>query len=78
MPTYEYECRSCGHRFEQFQQMSDAPVKKCPECGKRKVERLLSAFAGVHVKGGSSASDSPCARAGTCPSAGSCPMQRDL
>ncbi|MCA1808336.1 MAG: FmdB family zinc ribbon protein [Kiritimatiellia bacterium] len=34
MPTYEYEGPGCGHRFDKFQNMSDAPVKKCPECAK--------------------------------------------
>ena len=34
MPTYEYLCESCGYRFEKFQNMSDAPIKECPKCGK--------------------------------------------
>jgi len=42
MPLYEYQCQKCGHRFERLQQFSDAPVKKCPECG-GKVEQLISA-----------------------------------
>jgi putative FmdB family regulatory protein len=50
MPTYEYECKKCSHRFEVFQSMSDAPVKKCPECGKE-VRRLISGGAGVIFKG---------------------------
>jgi len=32
MPTYEYACPKCGHTFERFQSMSDAPLKKCPKC----------------------------------------------
>lgn len=51
MPTYEYECQACGHSFERFQQMSDAPVKVCPVCGKRKVKRLLGTGAGIIFKG---------------------------
>src|SRR3954462_1984009 len=51
MPTYEYECLKCGHHFEVFQQMSDAPVKKCPKCGKRSVKRLVGAGAGLIFKG---------------------------
>ena len=51
MPTYEYKCDSCGHQFERQQKMSDAPVKKCPECGKP-VRRLIGAVAGF-VRGGS-------------------------
>ena len=50
MPTYEYECTKCSHRFEVFQAMSDEPVKKCPECGKR-VRRLVSGGIGVIFKG---------------------------
>jgi len=42
MPLYEYQCKKCGHRFERLQQFSDAPVKKCPDCG-GKVEQLISA-----------------------------------
>jgi putative FmdB family regulatory protein len=42
MPLYEYQCKKCGHRFERIQQFSDAPVKKCPDCG-GKVEQLISA-----------------------------------
>ena len=50
MPTYEYECKKCSHRFEVFQSMSDEPVKKCPECGKQ-VRRLVSGGIGVIFKG---------------------------
>lgn len=32
MPTYEYSCRNCGHRFEIQQAMSDDPLTECPEC----------------------------------------------
>lgn len=32
MPTYEYECKSCGVRFERKQKWHDDPVKECPEC----------------------------------------------
>ena len=49
MPTYEYECEHCGHRFERLQPMSAPPVKTCPECGRR-VRRLLSAAAGIVAK----------------------------
>jgi len=51
MPTYEYECKSCGHRFELFQKMTDAPTKKCPNCNKEKAKRLISAGAGIIFKG---------------------------
>lgn len=51
MPTYEYKCDACGHAFEQFQQITAAPVKKCPKCGKSKVRRLISAGGGMIFKG---------------------------
>lgn len=52
MPTYDYECSSCGHRFEEFQSMSAKPLKKCPECGKNALERLIGLGAGIIFKGG--------------------------
>ena len=51
MPTYEYECPKCGHRFEKFQSMTDPPVKTCPECRGRKVKRLIGPGAGLLFKG---------------------------
>ncbi len=50
MPTYEYECQKCGHRFEEFQKMSDEPIQKCPKCG-GKVKRLIGTGAGMLFKG---------------------------
>src|SRR5581483_5637402 len=49
MPLYEYECQKCHHRFERIQKFSDAPMKKCPDCGGT-VEQLISAPA-VQFKG---------------------------
>ena len=51
MITYEYECGSCGHRFERSQSITDKPVSKCPECGK-KPQRLISGGSGFIWKGG--------------------------
>ncbi len=51
MPTYEYKCRACDHRFEAFQSMTEEPVKICPQCGVEEVERLISAGAGLIFKG---------------------------
>ncbi|MDR1637439.1 MAG: zinc ribbon domain-containing protein [Treponema sp.] len=72
MPTYSYECKSCGHNFDVFQSMSDEPVKVCPECG-REVRRLIQGGTGVIFKGsgfyvtdkgkGSPAKGSPAAEA---------------
>ena len=42
MPTYEYACDACHHEFECEQRIVDPPIKKCPECGKKKVRRLVS------------------------------------
>ncbi|MCH7761602.1 zinc ribbon domain-containing protein [candidate division TA06 bacterium] len=50
MPTYEYECSSCGHRFERFQSIKEAAVKRCPRC-RGKVQRLISAGGGILFKG---------------------------
>ena len=33
MPTYEYLCKTCSHRFEKWQKMADEPLTICPECG---------------------------------------------
>jgi len=50
MPTYEYECSSCGHTFEAFQSMSDTPLSSCPQCGQA-VKRLIFGGTGVIFKG---------------------------
>ena len=51
MPTYEYACDSCDHHFEAFQSMTEAPLRKCPECGRKHVRRLISGGAGFLFKG---------------------------
>ncbi|MCL2319697.1 MAG: zinc ribbon domain-containing protein [Treponema sp.] len=50
MPTYGYECKSCGYTFDAFQSMSDEPLKKCPKCGK-KIHRLITGGTGIIFKG---------------------------
>ncbi len=52
MPTYDYRCNACEVEFELFQSMKDRPKKKCPECGKNALERLIGLGAGVIFKGG--------------------------
>ena len=51
MPIYEYQCQACGHQLEALQKVSDAPLKKCPECGKPKLQKLISAPS-FRLKGG--------------------------
>jgi putative FmdB family regulatory protein len=51
MPFYEYQCKSCGHELEAMQKISDRPLKKCPECGKSQLQRLMSAPV-FRLKGG--------------------------
>jgi putative FmdB family regulatory protein len=43
MPIYEYRCAECGHELDVLQKISDSPLRKCPECGKSKLKRLMSA-----------------------------------
>jgi len=51
MPTYEYECSSCGHQLEILQSIVEKPLKKYPECEKNSLQRLLGIGAGVIFKG---------------------------
>jgi putative FmdB family regulatory protein len=51
MPTYDYKCPDCGHDFEAFQSINAKPIKVCPQCGKRKVKRLIGAGGGLIFKG---------------------------
>lgn len=51
MPTYDYVCEACGHKFEQFQAMTDPMLKKCPKCKKAKLRRLFGTGAAIMFKG---------------------------
>lgn len=51
MPTYQYECAQCGHGFEVLQSMKDEKLKKCPQCGKNKLQRLIGSGSGIIFKG---------------------------
>ena len=51
MPTYEYACDACGHKFEEFQSIKAKPITVCPKCKKKKVKRLVSGGAGFIFKG---------------------------
>ncbi len=51
MPTYDYVCDACEHKFEQFQSMKEDVLTKCPKCKKKKLRRLFGAGAAVVFKG---------------------------
>jgi putative FmdB family regulatory protein len=51
MPTYDYECDHCGHGFELFQSITEPVKRKCPVCGKRKLQRLFGTGAAIVFKG---------------------------
>lgn len=51
MPTYEYLCDNCGHDFEKFQSITARPLRKCPDCGKNQLKRLIGTGAGVIFRG---------------------------
>ncbi|HUO66293.1 MAG TPA: zinc ribbon domain-containing protein [Gammaproteobacteria bacterium] len=51
MPIYEYRCGSCSHELEALQKISDSPLRKCPQCGKLTLRRLISAPV-FRLKGG--------------------------
>lgn len=51
MPTYEYRCEACEHTFEQFQSITAKALRKCPECGESKLQRLIGTGAAVLFKG---------------------------
>ena len=51
MPTYDYECTGCGHRFEKFQSIKARQVRKCPQCGALKVRRIIGAGGAVIFRG---------------------------
>ena len=51
MPFYEYECQSCKYYVEVMQKITDAPLRKCPSCGRMTLRKLVSAPA-FRLKGG--------------------------
>lgn len=50
MPIFDYQCRNCGHVFDVLQKLGEGALRKCPECGKLALEKLVSAPA-FQVKG---------------------------
>jgi putative FmdB family regulatory protein len=63
MPTYEYECKVCGLRFERRQPITEEPLKECPEC-RGEVRQLVSGGVGFILKGSSRGRSGE--RAGAC------------
>ncbi len=51
MPTYDYVCDACRHQFEAFHSIKADPLKKCPECGRKKLRRLIGPGAAIVFKG---------------------------
>lgn len=51
MPTYDYECDKCGHKFEYFQGIKDANLKQCPKCRRAGLRRLIGAGSALIFKG---------------------------
>ena len=83
MPTYEYECKACGHHFDAFQSFSEKPLKKCVKCGKSRAKRLLGAGGGLLFGGKGfyttdyrSSSYQAAAKQDSCQSTGSCPTPK--
>jgi len=67
MPTYEYECERCEHRFDVFHRMSDPPPEACPRCG-GPVHKRVGAGVGVLRSrgGGSGRGPGECDRSSPC------------
>ncbi len=51
MPTYDYQCKKCDHRWELFQPITAEAVRKCPACGKLSAKRIIGPGAGVIFRG---------------------------
>ena len=51
MPTYDYVCGACDHKWELFQRITANAIRKCPDCGRLKARRVIGAGAGIIFKG---------------------------
>jgi putative FmdB family regulatory protein len=51
MPTYQYQCRQCGHEVEEFQSITEPPLARCPRCGTESLVRIIGGGAGLIFKG---------------------------
>jgi putative FmdB family regulatory protein len=50
MPIYTYRCESCGVQFERHQSFKDEPLKRCPECSKNSLRKVITP-SGIIFKG---------------------------
>jgi putative FmdB family regulatory protein len=51
MPTYAYLCQHCRHEFDAFQSITAGCLRKCPQCGKARLKRLIGTGSGIIFKG---------------------------
>jgi len=51
MPTYAYLCQHCRHEFDAFQSITAGSLRKCPQCGKVGLKRLIGTGSGIIFKG---------------------------
>ena len=51
MPTYNYKCENCGQELERFQYITAKPIRKCPNCSKLRLKRLIGSGSGIIFKG---------------------------
>ncbi|MCS6976270.1 MAG: zinc ribbon domain-containing protein [Gemmatales bacterium] len=51
MPTYEYRCEACGHQFDEYQSITEEPLRKCPKCRKNRLRRLFGTGGALLFKG---------------------------
>jgi putative FmdB family regulatory protein len=51
MPTYQYQCKNCGHVLEELQTMSEPPLVHCPSCNNDTLARVMGTGAGLIFKG---------------------------
>ncbi len=52
MPTYDYVCDACGHKFEEMQSFTAEVLKTCPACKQDTLRRLFGTGAALLFKGG--------------------------
>lgn len=70
MPTYEYQCKQCGHVFERSHAIGEKKKYQCPECSCSRTKKLISQVGVIFKGSGFYATDSRkgngCANSGTC------------